>query len=532
MSLPTTLLSLFLALVATGAAAQSVSADFGIFDRVPFGPGDRSLEIELKFGLGETTSSLAAWVIYGEDRTAVAAATLEGSAPRGRARLRNAGADGSRWSFVFPHADHPTPNAEDRAQVSIRSGRTVHYKVVKLRGAAVVNETPIVTFVMPDKLTIANFGDSFASGEGAPHDGLTAAERWDDVACHRSSNSGQARAVQTLKRENPGTAIAFKNVACSGAQLVEGILQSQKVASWFLEPPALQTPVRPQLDVVRQWLADMSYAELNIAMISGGGNDVDFGSYVETFLVLPNEMKAVDGNTLRRTITQDIPTLYTALRDAFDRTLPYDQVLVSEYPDPLRGKDGRFCDLPLLASPRAEFEVIDDSFLRPLNDTIRTTIATFQGWRYIGGTMAASRNHGLCNGEQPYFHNGLVESVFAQGDPYGTVHPTREGHRKIYQPALEEALRAALREIRKKWAKEETRIEHREHLAQMRAERHARLRVAAAQPLSRAAPVRRRQPLAQRTVLASEAERARQAASRMQRRPESTADHRMKEDKE
>ena len=60
---------------------------------------------------------------------------------------------------------------------------------------------------------------------------------WDDDeyadACHRSGNSGQARAVKTMRQEFKGLAIAFKNVACSGAEVIEGLLTPQLKKSWL-----------------------------------------------------------------------------------------------------------------------------------------------------------------------------------------------------------------------------------------------------------------------------------------------------------
>lgn len=424
--------------------AQTPAAEFVSYDNSPFGPGDRSMRLSLQLAGGETNANTELWVVYGQNRADVAAATLTGAIARGRVPLDTVNGQGvASGTFIFPHSDRQRPNMTDTNAAVIGSGRTVHYKLLKKRGTS-VTASPVVTFVMPDKLTIANFGDSYSSGEGSPY---STGDKWDNELCHRSGNSGQARAVRTIKDENPGIAIAFKNVACSGAQVAEGILLSQKKKTWFGEGEELQRVVTPQLTAVRDWMGDNGYAELNIAMVSGGGNDVNFGLFVEKFFVFPFEFRAgsTEYNNLRTSIANDVPQLYRSLQQAFEQNFTYDRVLVSEYPDPMRGKDGLFCD--------AEHNAMNSAFLVPLNNAVRTTIADFSKFRFVDGTMAKSRYNGLCNHETPYFNNGLVESFLVQGDPFGIVHPNRRGHREIYKPVYEAELRTALRDIQLKWAK-------------------------------------------------------------------------------
>ncbi len=462
-------------------ACAQVTEHFVSVDRAPFGPGDRALEVEARLLPGDTTANVELWVIYGEDRAAVASGAVGAPISHGRARLGTVDSSAVvRATFVFPHSDHPRPNPADARPVNIRSGRTTHYKVVKLRGTTRV-ESEIQTFTMPDKLTIVNLGDSLASGEGAPYVG--GGPRWDNDLCHRSGNSGQARAVRTIKGENPGIAIAFKNVACSGAELGEGVMQSQRKSRWILQPDVLQVPVQPQLQAVTAWLAENRYGEMNIAMLSGGINDIRFGSYVENYLIKPFVFEAGSdaADYLESTIESDIPSLYRSLYDVLERDFVYDRILVSEYPDPLRGRNGAFCDEPPL-NPRAEYRAINDSFLYPLNTTIRSTIDGFQKWKFVSGAMAASRGHGLCNRSEPYFNNGLVESFATQGDPFGIVHPTRTGHARIYKPIYESELRRAVRDVRRRAAREEMRSEALERALQAQAQQRSRVAVLARSP--------------------------------------------------
>lgn len=417
---------------------------FVSFENSPFGPGDRSMKLSIQLSGGESNTNTELWVLYGRDQAQVSNAALGGGAWQGQVRLESVSGDGiASGTFIFPHSDNRRPNMSDSYADLIGSGRTVYYKLIKKRGSTVA-ASPVVTFVMPDKLTIANFGDSYSSGEGAPY---ASGAKWDNELCHRSGNSGQARAVRAIKSENPGLAIAFKNVACSGAQVANGILLSQRKKTWFGESDESRAVVTPQMTQVRDWMADHGYAELNIAMVSGGGNDVDFGLFVEKYLVWPNEFKVgtPEFNNLRTVINNDVPQLYRSLQQAFEQNFTYDRVLVSEYPDPMRGKDGLFCD--------AETNAMNQAFLQPLNTAIRTTISGFSKFTYVGGTMAASRYNGICNNETPYFNNWLHDSVLMQGDFFGIVHPNRRGHNEIYKPVYEVQLRAALREILLKWAK-------------------------------------------------------------------------------
>ncbi|MCP5396019.1 MAG: hypothetical protein H6918_04685 [Sphingomonadaceae bacterium] len=444
-----------IAIAGFSATAQPVSTDGGVFksfENTPFGPGDRAMNVSIQLGQGDTNTNTELWVVYGTDRAAVNNAALGGQAAQARIALATVDSNGiAKGEFIFPHSDNRTPNAQDRNPLVVSSGATTWYKLVKRRGTQAI-ASPLVSFRMPDKLTIANLGDSYASGEGAPY---ATGAKWDSTLCHRSNNSGQARAVKTIKAENPGLAIAFKNVACSGAEISDGILFSQLKPTWFGQPQPLQTVVTPQLQAVSNWMGDNGYAELNIVMVSGGGNDINFGSIVEQFLVLPNvfEVGSPEYANLRSLISNNIPQAYRSLNQALESNFEYDRVLVSEYPDPLRDHRGILCDQRQFANPRSEFAAIDSGFLQPLNNTIRDTVSAFPKFRYVSGTMQRSRLNGLCNGDVPYFNNGTVESIFMQGDVYGMVHPNRRGHREIYKPVYEVQLREALRDIRIKWAK-------------------------------------------------------------------------------
>lgn len=454
-----------LLVLATSLTALAQSPHFVNTNLTPYGPGDRSFDITVKLVGGETTANTQVWVLYSHSEEAVAGAKLGSSVPQGRAKLGAVNSSAEvKAQFIFPHRRHPRPNVTDRNEKSYSADTRIHYKVIKKSGANEYESTA-GSFVMPDKLTIVNFGDSYASGEGAPYsDGPD----WDDeeyaALCHRNSNSGQARAVAAIKRENPALAIAFLNVACSGAEIAEGLLQSQKKKTWFGEGEVHQTPVPPQLNQTAEWLDRYNRPELNIAIVSGGGNDVGFGTYVADFYVglgnFGGDREAQQN--LETTIAADIPNLYNALKSGLDRLFDYDAVLVTEYPDPTRNKNGAFCgaaDLGLcwphdiVLNPQDEYRAIYNSFLNKINTTIRSTVSSFPNWTYVGGTMQASARNGLCNCDEPYFNGHIATSIWEQGDVYGIVHPNRRGHRMMYEPVVKAALDRAIRTIRGKYPK-------------------------------------------------------------------------------
>ena len=72
-------------------------------------------------------------------------------------------------------------------------------------------------------VVIAVVGDSMSSGEGDPDRARlwqfdTSPVEWMDERCHRSMNSGGARAALQFERDNPHLSVTLLNYACSGAR--------------------------------------------------------------------------------------------------------------------------------------------------------------------------------------------------------------------------------------------------------------------------------------------------------------------------
>ena len=483
---------LFALLVPAADAQVSPSPVFVSADDYPYGPGDRRMTARIKLVPGETSATVESWVVYAESRDAVASGQIGGNVPHGKAKTGQVDSAGVMTvTFTFPHTDQPAPNPTDRNAQNIKGGKRVYYKWIKRKGTTQV-ASEIVEFRMPDKLTIVNFGDSYASGEGAPY---ASGPKWGSTGeqCHRSSNSGQAKAVRAYKAAHPETAIAFLNVACSGAGVRDGITCSQKKKGCF-EQEDFPTRVKPQYEQARKWLDDNSFEQLNIALVSIGGNDVGFGPLVTTFLIEPGNLADPNDGNARRArenvainIRENIPLNYDELKDVFDATFDYDRVLVTAYPDPTRDKDGHFCGKPLTLygacwgpveafNSQPEFEFAYSHILVAMNKTIGDKVRGFakSGWVFLDDGPTKSQRHGMCNCDVPYI-NTIGASFLDQNDPFGTMHPNRRGHEKIYLPVVLDALEKEILKIRKDYAKE-----HAKEMAKEQARRKAEMAAAKA----------------------------------------------------
>lgn len=176
-----------------------------------------------------------------------------------------------------------------------------------------VSATPAAA-TLPE-FVIAGFGDSYGSGEGAPHTTgtyayIAAKNKWlalagkqpavwtpngsvEDRRCHRSPNSGLNQAAVLLEAAFRGKVnIVFRNFACSGGAIRSGIdavsgelktdsenggiltrydgMGSEK--GWF-DPPMLS-----QVEQANAWASSSTKSkQIDAAMVNVGGNDAGFG---------------------------------------------------------------------------------------------------------------------------------------------------------------------------------------------------------------------------------------------------------------
>jgi hypothetical protein len=205
---------------------------------------------------------------------------------------------------------------------------------------------------------------------------------------------------------------------------------------------------------VKKWLSQNNYPDLNVALVSGGGNDARFANYIQSYYMNPINGFAEDDNEqdlVRSFIDDDIPALYAELGGAFE-TMRYGTALVTEYPSPVIGADGPCVhpfhpsfSLPPLSSG-AEVRAFESVFLSPLNAKIKSTVRSMPKFRYVEGMYNKSLGHGFCsfnpldsNPPNHYF-NTLPESFLLQGDERGYFHPNSYGYNVMYRPFVKKAL--------------------------------------------------------------------------------------------
>ena len=95
--------------------------------------------------------------------------------------------------------------------------------------------------------------------------------RWQGRQCHRSASSGQVLAAKQLEDADPHTSVTFVHLACSGAKVWKGLLESyggqERIDS--------EGSLAPQVDEAAELVAGR---EVDGLVVSIGGNDVNFAN--------------------------------------------------------------------------------------------------------------------------------------------------------------------------------------------------------------------------------------------------------------
>jgi len=250
------------------------------------------------------------------------------------------------------------------------------------------------TNIRVDRQIILALGDSFSSGEGnpdrpqrfcrrqrdggcAPYElrgkgvnwfpkavrlGIEKAE-WLDSQCNRSLYSYQNLVAMWHASRDRHTATYFVPLACSGAEIKDGLFKAQS------DPPGGRRPETPaQLDAAAEALGCNSGAcrfHPNLILLSIGGNDAYFASLL-TAVLTPKaghsalgsmgmsiirgagDMDEVAGNanhrlTNSREIPQEIDDMLRRFENVFAAKRP--QLVVAGYPNLLRREDGNWCSI-------------------------------------------------------------------------------------------------------------------------------------------------------------------------------------------
>jgi hypothetical protein len=492
----TTLVAIgLLALAAAAPEAQAFESR-----RVPTAPGERRASVVVPLS-GFPRSRVQVWLHYSTNQADL---NNSGTVPKGRASCRTISNDRLRCEFLFPHADHPTPNILTRTELDggeppnerptitdyqlaltqfvsgigavppyvitdsnpkrIGAPDRVYYRWVKIvtgSGGSTTNDS-IFNFVMARRFIVVNLGDSYASGEGTPNREFTEVSNeamWEDTPCHRSEESGQERGVRAVIRRRPDVAVTFANFACSGAVTTHLTNATQFISpNVAMDPFNRRTPNgtvsrQPQLDRLEQWMQSNNRSHVDLMLLSIGGNNAGFGPVAKACLIdnLASECRT-DPNVLSL-ISTGLSTLRGALEalktDIDSRPFQVHRVVQFGYPDPTRDSNGAFCSPSVPATQTCWGPLergVSQADFRFIHDSLlaplNSTIAQF----------AADTPNWVFSATAPLsvtrglcncangFFNTPGQSMAVQGDLLGSVHPNSRGHRNMYQPLTQAAL--------------------------------------------------------------------------------------------
>lgn len=332
-------------------------------------------------------------------------------------------------------------------------------------------------------LLIVGMGDSFASGEGNPDvpvafsrerdttyggsqseptvTGFPARNgdwkqigdktfidgnaRWLDQACHRSLYSNQLRAALQLAIEVPHRAVTFVGLACSGAEITDGLFLRYKGNEWVPNPPEfsqISAAARAQCDKARAVPQDLPEAyhikgavpelgglvlhkcpvenarPIDLLFLSIGGNDIGFARLLanailanqSTLRMLGGWFGQVHGQSEASGLLDTLNERYKALNRALHNILhiPWnesDRILLTGYPGlALLGDGSQVCpdgsggmdvvtDFRLSAQKAREGVWVSDKLNRVMESGAKK-----YGWTFVEHHRRSFVDRGICAG--------------------------------------------------------------------------------------------------------------------------------------
>ncbi len=360
--------------------------------------------------------------------------------------------------------------------VPYRTGAKV---IVRARGDVIAREA-----IKVRDLFIVGMGDSFGSGEGNPDmpvrfasdrvasygklssgvvfEGYPArvggwsklgderfrrsGAKWLDQACHRSLYSHQLRAALQLALEDPHRAVTFAGVACSGAEIIDGLFLRYKGNEWVESPPDLAqisavaqaqcgwrpAPAKdlpeayhvdgkiPKLQgglVLRECPRDRA-RRIDLLFVSVGGNDIGFARLVANAVLSDRTMLRRLGGWFGQVVgpgdavepLRNLRARYKALNRALHYILhiPWnenDRVVLAAYPGMALLHDGRVCE-----SGRLGMDVLPQYRLNPKRALAAEKVAgqlyramareaRRNGWRLADAHRKQFLGRGICAGQ-------------------------------------------------------------------------------------------------------------------------------------
>lgn len=297
---------------------------------------------------------------------------------------------------------------------------------------------------------IVSIGDSVAAGEGnpdTPNDRRGFGLHWNDQTCHRSWNSGHARAALMLEDRDPHSSVTFVSSACTGDGIRDGVLTSRGG--------------RPkQVDQIKGMIGSR---KVDALLLQAGANDVGFG-----------EVAAICGHPLKdpcwehvpsgearayHYIVQEkldaLPAAYLNLANEVGSRFAPGRVVIAEYQDPTQNGSGNFCEMEFEDAGRVAPGAIGFWFgwkngnisteeskwawgqvVAPLNRRVGQA-AGKHGWTLVE-VARDWLTHGYCS--PTTWIRQWNDSWAMMGEERGTLHPNEPGHQhyagKIFDQLL------------------------------------------------------------------------------------------------
>ena len=270
--------------------------------------------------------------------------------------------------------------------------------------------------------------------------------RWLDQACHRSLYSQQMRAALQLAVEDPHRAVTFVGLACSGAEVTDGLFLRYKGNEWVPNPPLLSqisAAAEAQCGKTQSEALDLPEAyhlngripelknlvlrkcprerarKIDLIFLSIGGNDVGFSRLVANAVLedqsylrkLGGWIGEVHGQAQAQSQLSRLDTRYKSLNRALHNLLyiPWEQsdrIVLTSYPGmALTGDGSQTCkdgksglevvpDFRLSEQKLREGTWIADKLHRQMRDS-----AALYGWSFAETHRRAFIDRGICSGK-------------------------------------------------------------------------------------------------------------------------------------
>ena len=220
------------------------------------------------------------------------------------------------------------------------------------------------------------FGDSAASGEGAPEmqrGPIQERGEWIDKRCHRSSKAAVPLAVEMLEDADPHSTVTFIDFACSGATLkywekndgsgilgrYAGIEKTPAAEEWGDRDPSFY--LLSQVDQLFQAMhtpasgsaTALPTRNVDMLLMTGGINDVRFAKLALTCILEDNCDATASSFYAAETswvgdkfdsLAADIPAAYVELKDALVKQgVAPAKTFVMQYPGAFENDTGALC---------------------------------------------------------------------------------------------------------------------------------------------------------------------------------------------